>query len=176
MDKATQRVFFALWPETSICTELAAVMSELQAKVSARWIVPENLHMTLAFIGEVNTEQLKDLSTVADTIESTQFEVRLDRLEHWRKPRVLCLTPSTSTPLLGQLTNDLATRLRAAGFTLENRHYLAHLTLARKVAQRPPNLRFEQAIVLQPTAFVLAASTPCPTGSQYTCLRSWTIG
>ena len=148
----------------------------MRTKVSARWIRPENLHVTLAFIGEANPEQLKDLSTVADAIKSALFEVRLDRLEHWRKPRVLCLTPSTSDPLLGQLANNLAARLRVAGFKFENRPYLAHLTLARNVAQLTTNLRLEQTIILQPTTFVLAASTSCPAGSQYAWLKTWTLG
>ena len=59
MDKTAKRLFFALWPEDSTRAELTAAMRRLQPEVTARWVMPENLHMTLAFLGDVETDDLE---------------------------------------------------------------------------------------------------------------------
>jgi 2'-5' RNA ligase len=175
MDKATKRVFFALWPEDSTRTELTAAMSRLKTKVTARWIRPENLHMTLAFLGEVETKRLEGLTNVADAVHSHSFELQLDRIEHWRKPQVICLTPTATSPIPGQLAADLTARLRDAGFVLEKRTYRAHLSLARNADYLPEDVRLEQPILWQSTAFVLVESTREPQGSQYAIVESWPL-
>ncbi len=175
MDKTAQRLFFALWPEDSCRTELAAALSLMQAKIPAHWIKPENQHMTLAFLGDVEIKNRNRLATVAEKIQSQSFEFLLDRIEHWRKPQVICLTPTAPSPILDQLATDLTTELREAGYELEKRPYRAHLTLARKAAFLPVETRLEKPILWKSNAFVLVASTRDATSSHYTVLDSWSL-
>ncbi len=175
MDKAAQRLFFALWPEDSCRTALAAAMRHVQEKIPARWIKPENLHITLAFLGNVDAGQRGRLASLAGDIQAQAGEFLLDRIEHWRKPQVLCLTPSTAAPMLDQLAADLTIRLKDAGYQLDQRPFRAHLTLARKATSLPEGIRLERPIVWQSTAFVLVESTRNGQGSDYTVLESWPL-
>jgi 2'-5' RNA ligase len=175
MDKATKRVFFALWPEDSTRAELTAAKVRLEPQVSARWIRPESLHMTLAFLGDVETGHLQGLVKAADAVRSHRFALQLDRLEHWRKPQVICLLPSAFPTGLGQLAADLAAQLRQAGFDLEKRPYRPHLTLARNAACLPANSRLIKPIFWQSTAFLLVESDRDTQGAHYTVLKSWPL-
>ncbi|MDD5035876.1 MAG: RNA 2',3'-cyclic phosphodiesterase [Methylococcaceae bacterium] len=168
----TQRLFFALWPEDSIREALVAAMERLKSAASARWIRSENLHMTLAFLGDVETHRLDDLKAAANAVGSPGFTLRLDRIEWWRKPEVICLTPSTPSATLDRLAADLAANLRAVGFTLETRPYRAHLSLARKTVHLPPDSRLLHPITWTSSSFALVESRP---GSDYTILQSWPL-
>ena len=176
MVKPTFRLFFALWPEATCRIELAAAQCVLQANIPARWIKPENLHMTLAFLGDVEVKARDGLTTVAKKIQSQNFELLFDRIEHWRKPQVICHTPTANSTILEQLVADLTYELREAGYSLEKRPYRAHLTLARRAAYLPAEARLENPILWKSTDFVLAASTRDALGSTYTVLESWPLG
>ena len=175
MVKPTFRLFFALWPEATCRIELAAAQCVLQANIPARWIKPENLHMTLAFLGDVEVKARDGLAAMAKKIQSQNFELLLDRVEYWRKPQVICLTPTAHSPILEQLANDLATGLRNEGYSLEKRPWHAHLTLARRAAYLSAEARLENPIFWKSTDFVLAASTRDALGSTYTVLESWPL-
>ncbi len=99
MDKPAQRLFFALWPEETCRIELAAAQCVLQANIPARWVKPENLHMTLAFLGDVEVKARDRLAAVANKIQSQNFELLFDRIEHWRKPQVICLPPTANSTI-----------------------------------------------------------------------------
>jgi 2'-5' RNA ligase len=175
MGKARKRVFFALWPEDTTRSALTAATARLEPQVAARWIRPENLHMTLAFLGDVETERLQGLAQAADAVRSHRFAVRLDRIEYWRKPQLICLTPQAPPAVLGQLAADLATRLGDAGFALDKRPYRAHLTLARKAVCPPAYALLDPPVLWQPTALALVESDRDTQGAHYTVLKSWPL-
>ena len=58
----TARVFFALWPDADARVALAALAREIAARTKGRAPPAANLHMTLAFIGEVPPERIGALS------------------------------------------------------------------------------------------------------------------
>ena len=55
----TVRVFFAIWPDNAAQKQLAALAKQLQAEslCGGRKIKPENIHLTLVFVGEVDSRQ-----------------------------------------------------------------------------------------------------------------------
>jgi len=170
-----RRLFFALWPEQSARPGATAAISLLAPKLAARWIRPANLHITLAFLGDVETERLGAAQAAADAVDSSSFELCLDTLEHWRKPQVLCLTPSTLPPNLERLAADLGRQLKAAGFALEQRPYRPHLTLARKATHLPADACLVQPILWKSTGFVLVESRQDGRGSSYGILKTWPL-
>jgi 2'-5' RNA ligase len=187
-----QRLFFALWPEGAARKEALAFMDGLKPGLQARWCEPGNLHITLAFLGDVEAERAAAAKAAADAAGAPAFALSLERIELWRKPGVLCLTPAqTSDALLG-LAEDLAARLRAAGFALENRAYRPHLTLARDATRLPDRLRpsddapagsgrggdearLERPIVWTVSRFVLAESVAVERGTEYRVLSEWPL-
>ena len=90
----------------------------------------ENLHITLAFLGEQ-----PDWETVADaleTVESVPGLVTLDRLDSFGKGGILGLCPSEDGPVRA-LAGAAAAALKEAGLHLEDRRFRAHVTLCREL-------------------------------------------
>lgn len=170
-----RRLFFALWPEASARDDLACAMQGLKPRLAARWVKPQNLHITLAFLGDVETARLDAAMAAADRVQAPGFELMLDRIEYWRRPQVLCLSPTVTASALERLAADLAGQLREAGFELDLRPYRAHLTLARDAQSLPADARLEQPIRWQSTTFVLAESRLDRQGVFYGILKSWPL-
>ncbi len=170
-----QRLFFALWPEESVRKALVAAMEPMKPKLAAQWIRPANLHITLAFLGDVEAERVGAAYAAADAVSSSGFELSLDTLAHWRKPQILCLSPSAPVPILERFTAELAGQLQTAGFTLDKRPYRPHLTLARKAASLPADAHLERPIPWKSNAFVLVESSQDSRGSCYSILKTWPL-
>ena len=176
MQNEMQRLFFALWPEARARSALQVLAASLRGRIEARWTRPENLHMTLAFLGNVEPERRQALSEAAGEVADQGFRLTLDRLEYWRKADVLCLTSSTPCEPLRELADGLAARLRAVGFTLEKRPFRAHLTLARKARRVPLDLPELTPLCWSASRFVLVESRlERGGGSAYAILQAWPL-
>ena len=128
-----------LFTAIEIPTFLAQRLSILRAGLSgARWIDPENYHLTLRFIGDVNGIIARDLTHALGEIDVPSFELRLEGLGSFggRKPRALFarVAPSEGLEALRR-ANDRAAR--KAGVPPEGRNYMPHVTLARLRGARP---------------------------------------
>lgn len=136
------KLFVAIDPSEEVRARLAEALRELRPLApEARWVRAESLHVTLAFVGFVAEEARAH--AVAESVASVAarhapFEVRFTGAGSFGPaphPRVLWLALTEGANALGELASDLAGELRDKGFTLDDRPFAAHLTLAR--ASRP---------------------------------------
>lgn len=109
-------------------------LSMLQAGVpGARWIRPENLHVTLRFIGEVDEGIAADLDAALGRATAPGFELRLGGVGHFgpaRKPHSLWAGVERCEAL--QFLHDKIDRaVVAAGLQPDDRKFRPHVTLAR---------------------------------------------
>ena len=125
------RLFFALWPDAGVRDALGQLIGPVRRTVKGRWVEPDKLHLTLAFLGAAPPGCLPELAAMTEGLDLPRFELALDRLEYWRHKRVLCLGTSAVPPLLLELVRVLNSKLSQAGFPVERRPFRAHLTLAR---------------------------------------------
>ncbi|ADE14288.1 2'-5' RNA ligase [Nitrosococcus halophilus Nc 4] len=169
----TQRLFFALWPEQALQESLARIARQVLGKQGKR-VRPENLHLTLVFLGSMTAQQRACAEAVADTIVGSPFTLQLEQIGHWPRPRVVwCAAEETPEPLI-ELVKQLNQGLTACGYQPETRPYRAHMTLARKVAGRFPTTRVAP-LVWQVDHFCLVQSVTHPSGVQYQVLRTWPL-
>ena len=98
----------------------------------ARWVEPENYHLTLRFIGDVDGGVARDIASLLGSVMRRQFDLRLDGLSSFggRKPRAVVATVEPSTPLL-ELQSEHERLLQRIGLEPEGRKYTPHVTLAR---------------------------------------------
>jgi 2'-5' RNA ligase len=169
------RLFFALWPDPALRSAAAGRLAAVVPAGQGRPQRPDQLHLTLAFLGYVAEERLSDVRAVATLVTAEPFTVVLDRLEHWRKPGVLCLAASDIPAALAMLVERLRAALADRGLPAESRPYRAHLTLARKLA------RFDGPWAVDPLpwraeAITLVESRTDRSGSRYEPLGSWPLG
>ncbi len=127
----------------SLCQRL-----ELPDALPLRWVPPENWHITLVFLGEVQERSLAVLDRLLAPIleDSPPLPAPLVALEWFPsplKPRMLTLKVEASEPLMG-LQAEVVSALRREGFHSERRAYRPHMTLARLKGSRrlvdPPAL------------------------------------
>lgn len=123
------RLFSGIEIPPSIGRSLSMVRAGLNG---ARWIDPENYHVTLRFIGDVDGTTARDFTQALGEIEAAPFELRLDGLGSFggRKPRQLfaSVAPCEALDTL-QRANERAAR--QAGLEPEPRNFKPHVTLAR---------------------------------------------
>lgn len=145
----------------------------------ARFVRPEGLHVTLRFLGAIDSASVAPLATaVGDALAGfAPFPLRLGALHLFpspRRPRVLAIGLEPEEPL-SALAAAVARGVEAAGFSPEPRAFRAHVTLARfREGARPGAEVLDVATF--PAAFVahevlLFESRPGPGGSVYTPLE-----
>jgi 2'-5' RNA ligase len=123
------RLFIALDLPLPVRSRLAL----LQAGVpGARWVRPENLHLTLRFLGEVDDGIARDLDIELGRIQAAGFELMVDGVGHFgpqRSPQVLWAGIARSEAL--QFLHDKVDRAAvAAGLAADDRKFRPHVTLA----------------------------------------------
>jgi len=171
-----ERLFFALWPDPGVRRQLAQ-LARRHRRPGGREHHPEDLHLTLAFLGPLTPEQAACARQAAGRIHSDPFELTLDRLGYWPRPRVLWCGPSHSPAALKGLVSGLWGELGAAcGLVPETRPYKPHVTLVRKQRQ-PAAGPLQPSIEWSAREFVLATSGGGPPrGPRYRVLARWPLG
>ena len=135
------RVFFALVPDAALQRSLGIVGREAAARLGGRAIVDANLHLTLAFIGNVEDARIEVLRDVLSTLPRHAFVLALDHLGTFRHSDLAWIGPSAVPPALTALQSTLATALADADISLETRPFHAHITLVRRCAKRITSAR-----------------------------------
>jgi 2'-5' RNA ligase len=124
-----QRLFTGLEIPNDWAQSLAMLRGGLPG---ARWIDPENYHLTLRFIGDVDDVLAGDIASLLGQIRRRSFDLRLDGLSSFggRKPRavVAAVTPS---PSMMELQAELERLMQRVGLEPEGRKFIPHVTLAR---------------------------------------------
>lgn len=124
----TQRLFFALWPDDatrgSIETARAALFPMSGAPVDAA-----NLHVTLAFLGDVGPEKLPALLALATPAAACRIE--FDRVELWSKSKVIVAGCNHVPSALTRRVDELWARLDRIGFARSAQPFRPHITLVR---------------------------------------------
>ncbi len=184
------RLFVALQIPDSIRNGYAALIDDLRrldAKASPKkpkWVRPENLHVTLKFIGNTDPAKLDSIRAALASVRSQQ-EVSL----HFRnigffpnakRPRVIWGGMDVSENL-APLAHAVDQQIATLGFPAEERVFTPHLTLARL---DPPVIAADLLSAIEKQAardfgelhsseFHLIESKLKPSGAEYTTLQSF---
>jgi RNA 2',3'-cyclic 3'-phosphodiesterase len=112
---------------------VAQVLSMLRGGLpGARWIDPENYHLTLRFIGDVDDQTAREVASLLGRVRRTPFELRFDALSSFggRRPRAVIATLAQTTALM-ELQAEHERLMQRVGLEPEGRKYTPHVTLAR---------------------------------------------
>jgi 2'-5' RNA ligase len=178
---AKKRLFFALWPEDDIRAALEVSAGRAVQGAVAGVIPPANLHMTLAFLGSVTVTTLPDLVTAAAAVRFLPFNIDLERTGYWPRSQVAWLAPAACPPALQALVDDLWIKMAGLGFYRDDRPYLPHVTLGRKVdsgavLQLEPALRWPVASFALVESVTQVAQVTQAAGPVYTVLEQFSAG
>jgi 2'-5' RNA ligase len=166
-----RRLFFALWPDEAMLEALAKLCQGLDLS-EGKPVERGKFHITLVFLGEVPEDKIEALKMLAEKLTFRPCELTFNRLEHWVRPAVLCLTAEAVPEPLAELVEELKRGVRKLGCKLERRPFRPHLTLARKVRKRVAACTVDP-IRWPVRELALVASELTPEGSRYQVLGRW---
>ena len=177
----SQRLFVAIdFPKTAI-HEVIGIQSAFKVKelFKGRWTKPENLHLTLKFLGNVDTFKIDELKSLLGTISFSPCDVKFDKVGVFsakRKIKILWIHVAGST--LYRLQKEIDHAL-SPDFTIEQR-FMSHLTICRlkPVVRRRELLRELETFELKKTVmkihrFKLKQSVLTPEGPIYSTLATY---
>lgn len=197
------RLFIAVKLTEQLRQEVATLQKELRSTGGdVKWVEPENLHLTLKFLGEVSEDRLPPLKAALQqaTLHLSPFTVSLEgvgafpRLEH---PRVLWVGVNTGKEPLIQLAQKVeqacspfilpapARTIGGSGsLSKEDRPFSAHLTIGRarsserlaQLVKKLQGIEFKGQTVAPVGQITLFQSTLSPKGPIYTCLAEIPLG
>lgn len=132
----TIRTFFAvkIQPEDKLRNAVGHLQKSLSDE-AVKWVEPDNLHLTLKFLGDIPVEDAEQLKEkFCETVSKFQpFKIGLHGLGFFKskgQPRVLFVNIENLEPLK-EIFTEIEVLAAAHGFEPEMRKFKPHLTLAR---------------------------------------------
>jgi 2'-5' RNA ligase len=114
-------------------------VSRIQRDISAvradiKFVEPENLHLTLKFLGDVKEEIIDDVVGVVKRISFEPFKITVEGVgvfPNLRRPQTIWAGITNGVTYLAQVFENLDDGLSGLGFEKERRRFSPHLTLGR---------------------------------------------
>jgi 2'-5' RNA ligase len=175
------RLFIAI----ELPDEIKRVLAGMRAEIpGSRWVPMEQIHLTLAFLGEVDDGMLKVLTAELATIHAPGFSLRFSGIGCFpdrRRPRVLWVGLEPE-PLLGDLAAKVSAVVPACGISREERPFSPHITLARltlpaarEVGTFLDQPRTQELPLFDVREFILFQSRLTPRGAIHTPVRRFPL-
>ena len=170
-----KRLFVSIEPPKSVTQRLAEMDPHLRG---VRWLAPEQMHLTLSFLGNVPEDTEEKLKTNLSAIEWKAFFLPLSGFGAFPgkgRPNVIWIGVGTGHPHLFQLHKRVQEAALAAGLEPDLRSFHPHVTLARCRDVSAESIRpflkahanFDAGLI-HVESFCLNSSELTPAGSVYT--------
>lgn len=184
------RLFVAVELSEQARAEVAALQTELRSSgADVKWVEPENLHLTLKFLGETAAEKVPALTDGLRQIaaEAQPFSISMEGLGAFprnERPRVLWVGIKEGRQPLEELAAGVEGACSRLGFPSEERPFSAHLTIGRvrssaglgPLVQRLRETRFGPSDRVEVRRAVLLQSVLSPRGPVYHTLAELPLG
>ncbi len=179
----SHRLFVALRPPEAFRQALALSQSGIPG---ARWQVDAQLHITLRFIGDVESHQAEDVVSALAAVQAPKLDLRLSGVGHFGKGDRINALWAGVEPIEGitALHHKIDRALVRAGIAPDPRAFLPHLTLARFSASTRASVAEGwladhaglSSPVFEAAAFTLYESQMGRHGSDYRAVERWPLG
>ena len=126
------RLFLALEPPDALRARLGALADSAHARCGGRRVADESLHLTLAFLGEVEATRVEALAAWLQGESPAGGEWRLERWGTFRRPGIVWVGGDTPDPALAALQARLWDGLEALGHGGRPTRFVPHVTLLRR--------------------------------------------
>jgi 2'-5' RNA ligase len=172
-------------------SEVQARLGQHAPRASVRWVKPDNIHLTLKFLGQVPTGQIEAISLAlrraVSVLHVFPFEVmRVGCFPDAQRPRIIWVGIDEPTGALHALQRSVESAIAPLGYPSEPRPFQPHLTLGRTARDvRPAELHKLGEIVMatriglighvHADEVVLFQSELVPSGSIYSALARFPL-
>ncbi len=183
------RAFIAIALPDEIKLFLSRVQAGLKAAgADVKWVAPQNIHLTLKFLGEIDDARVEKCSLIMEEIASHTgcFSARLSEIGAFpgiNSPRVIWIGIDKGNDEVKRLAGELETKTLAVGFSAEDRPFSSHITIGRtRSSSRRQELAkalsaaneglFKETPEFRVKNITLFQSTLTPKGPVYEVLRN----
>jgi RNA 2',3'-cyclic 3'-phosphodiesterase len=180
------RAFIAFPLPELIATRIADIQERLKSyRLPVRWVRPENVHLTLKFLGEISVSTIDGIGEVIeDTVRECSplilYTKGLGVFPGIKKPRILWTGISGDINPLSEIQANLEINMEKKGFSKENRPFKSHLTLGRVKGDIHPEKLFDilrsfsdfTSGSFEAKELILYQSELQPSGALYTKLQT----
>ncbi|BAT58425.1 2'-5'-RNA ligase [Variibacter gotjawalensis] len=166
------RLFTGLEIPADVSSSLSALRGGLPG---GRWIDPENYHITLRFIGDIDDWTAREVSYMLGKVRRREIEIQFDGLTSFggKKPRAVVATVRPNAALM-ELQAEQERLMQRIGLPPEPRKFTPHVTLARlrdasswQVADYLAGRGFYRSQPFRANGFVLFSSRESRGGGPY---------
>jgi len=186
------RVFIAIDIDEKIKAALRDLQQQLQSSVDVKkgdvkWVNPENMHLTLKFLGEIKDAKVVEVCNIVKKVASRHknFELDVESVGHFggRSARILWVGIGEAGDNLRELQKDLERQLALAGWPEEQRDFAGHLTVCRirnpaagiKLAQMSEDYGDFELGTMSADSVSVYQSQLKPTGPVYTVIGNYKL-
>ena len=170
-----RRLFFGIGLPPAIQQQIVAWRASAFSADAGRPLAAANLHLTLAFLGEISDEKASAISRMAGRIRQPPFTLHLDDAGHWPRPGVVWLGPRQAPRGLVQLAEMLRSQAARSGCYQSPHPFHPHISLLRNatrpIAMPPRNFHWQFDV----TEFALMESAFTQGRSSYNIIDSWSL-
>ncbi|MCX8957782.1 RNA 2',3'-cyclic phosphodiesterase [Erwinia psidii] len=170
-----KRLFFGISLPEESKKSIVKWRSDTFTKEAGRPVAAANLHLTLAFLGDISLEKSLALQQLAARVKQPGFTLALDDAGHWPRSGVVWLGPKRSPRGLLQLAEMLRSQAARCGCYQSPTPFHPHVTLLRNatrpVALPPPNFHWPFHV----ERFALFMSVFCRGRTAYQRLAEWDL-
>ena len=131
------RAFIAIELPDEIVAAIRKVQDQIKSSgVKIRWVRPENIHLTLKFLGDINERDIDQIHTAMIDAVKGYSPISLSGkgvgvFPNLRRPKVMWVGLGGESGRLIQLQETLDSQLKKIGFSKEKRAFKGHLTMGR---------------------------------------------
>jgi 2'-5' RNA ligase len=186
------RCFIAIDIDEKIGSALSDLQQQLRDSVDVKkgdinWVNPDNIHLTLKFLGEIKDEKVAEICNIVKAVAGRHksFELDIESVGHFggKSPKVLWVGTGKGGENLLELQEDIEKSLALAGWPEETREFSGHLTLCRirkpaagmKLAQASEDYKDFKVGTLSADAVCVYQSELKPGGPVYTLLGNYKL-
>ena len=165
------RLFIAIRLTKKMKEALSHVIFDMKRSgARGNYTPPDNLHITLAFIGETN--RVQDIEEALDEVEFSSFRLMLDGFGSFGN---LYWVGLADQPELENLVKAVRNSLDAYGISYDRKKFKAHITVARKVETSYPIKVAAPNACMEVTGFSLMKSERIEGRMRYTEIAAWNV-
>jgi RNA 2',3'-cyclic 3'-phosphodiesterase len=166
------RLFFALWPDARVRAQLVHWAREFHSECGGRRMRPENLHLTLAFLGDADEAHIAQVERAGNQALPQAGSLRLDAPGYWTHNRIAWAGASAVPAELHALVADLRDSLAQSNVKFDTKPFVPHVTLVRNAGE-PRHMPQLPPIDWPFQGFALVQSLKLPAGSRYEVRKFW---
>jgi len=161
------KLFFALWPDDAPRRELGRWAATLHRLCTGRRTPTDNLHITLAFLGQIDAVRLDAVVAAAKSVQPRRFTLRMDEPGYWTHNHIAWLGASQVPPELDAMVGELRAALAKESIVYDPKAFVPHITMVRNA--RPPKEEWPTLLPVEwnVNGFVLVSSARDESGPYY---------